>query len=164
MSLLLLPFQSCGSANKIDNTPVPKFELDRFLGQWYEIARYDHKFERGLNRVTAEYSMRDDGKVRVLNTGYKDGVKQTAEGKAKVVNPELGDGYLKVAFFWIFYADYRVLLIDEDYQYALIGSKKDNYLWIMSRTPSIDEETRTILLEEAQSRGYDTNRLIWVRQ
>ena len=158
-------FAPCEAAPpKLDNTVIPHFELEKFLGKWYEIARFDHKFERDLHYVTAEYSLREDGKVKVLNTGYKNGEKKQAEGKAKIVEPELQNGYLKVAFFLFFYADYRILLLDDDYQYALIGSKKDNYLWIMSRTPELDEDIKYRILREARRRGYDTHSLIWVRQ
>jgi lipocalin len=148
----------------MNTTTVKELDLQRYLGTWYEIARFDHSFERGLVGVTATYSMRDDGKIRVLNQGYKnslDGKLSVAEGKAKLTNEP---GKLKVSFFWIFYADYFIMELDENYQWALIGSKSDKYLWILSRTPKLDEPTKNLILEKAKNRGYDTSKLIWVEQ
>ena len=124
--------------------------------------RFDHRFESGLAGVTATYSMRDDGKIRVLNQGYKntlDGELSVAEGKAKFTAEP---GKLKVSFFWIFYADYLVMELDENYQWALIGSKSDKYLWILSRTPKLEDNVKILVLNHATKRGYDTSKLIWV--
>ncbi|HSM49423.1 MAG TPA: lipocalin family protein [Draconibacterium sp.] len=143
---------------------VKELDLQRYLGTWYEIARFDHRFERGLVGVTATYSMREDGKIRVLNQGFKntlDGELSVAEGKAKLTGEP---GKLKVSFFWIFYADYLVMELDENYQWALIGSTSDKYLWILSRTSKLDESTKNLILEKARNRGYDTSKLIWVEQ
>lgn len=162
---MLVSFSSCTAGNKgIDNTPVSSLELERFLGKWYEVARYDHKFERGMDNVTAEYSVREDGKVKVVNSGIKDGVEKVAEGKAKLPDPEGNPAHLRVSFFWFFYSDYNVLMLADDYSYALIGSSSDKYLWILSRTPQLDEQAKASLLAEAARRGYDTESLIWVRQ
>ncbi|HSM46426.1 MAG TPA: lipocalin family protein, partial [Draconibacterium sp.] len=146
----------------MNTATVKELDLQRYLGTWYEIARFDHRFERGLVGVTATYSMREDGKIRVLNQGYKnslDGKLSVAEGKAKLTNEP---GKLKVSFFWIFYADYLVMELDENYQWALIGSTSDKYLWILSRTPKLDESTKNLILEKARNRGYDISKLIWV--
>lgn len=151
----------------MDFSTVEELDLDRYLGTWYEIARFDHSFERGLVGVTANYSYRNDGKIKVLNTGYKntlDGPYSEAVGKAKQPNPEKEPGKLKVAFFWIFYADYFILELDDDYQWVLIGSSSDKYLWILSRTPQLEQETRDYILKKATERGYDTSKLIWVEQ
>ncbi|MGB1004861.1 MAG: lipocalin family protein, partial [Salibacteraceae bacterium] len=134
--LLFLPlFYSCQSqTTMIDKTVVKELVLEKYLGTWYEIARYDHSFERNLVGVTATYSMRDDGKIKVLNAGYKntlDGKLSEAEGKAKIPNAN-EPAKLKVSFFWIFYGDYFVLELDENYQWAVIGSSSDKYLWILS--------------------------------
>lgn len=145
----------------VDNRVVDHLDLNRYLGSWYEIARFDHRFERGMEQTKATYSLREDGNIDVLNTGMKDGEAKTAEGKAKLTDtPAL----LRVSFFGPFYSDYRVMLIDPDYQYALIGSGSDNYLWILSRTPQLTDQAKRILLNEAKRRGYDTSKLIWVRQ
>jgi len=146
--------------------PVDHFSLERYLGKWYEIARLDHSFERGLTRVTAEYSLRDDGGVRVLNRGYSaqaDKWKE-AEGKAYFVNgPD--QGYLKVSFFGPFYASYIVFGIDhENYQYALVCGPDKSYLWILSRSPEMQPGVRDKLVAQAAAAGFDTGRLIFVDQ
>jgi lipocalin len=169
--LLFLPVSmflngGCQTENKpkMNTETVKELDLNRYLGTWYEIARFDHRFERGLVGATATYSMRDDGKIKVINQGYEntlDGKLSVAEGKAKLT----GDpGKLKVSFFWIFYGDYFILELDNDYQWALIGSSSDKYLWILSRTPQLDDQTKGLILKKAEKRGYDTSKLIWVEQ
>jgi lipocalin len=150
----------------IDTRTVKNLDLDKYLGTWYEIARFPHTFEKGMVGVTATYSIRKDGKIRVVNQGYKgtlDGKLQTAEGKAKVPDPE-DPARLKVSFFLFFYGDYFVLELDEDYQWAMIGSSSPNYFWILSRTPQMDQEVYRMLLENARERGYDLSKLIEVEQ
>jgi len=150
----------------IDKTTVKELDLKRYLGTWYEIARFPHSFEKDLVGVTATYSLRDDGKIEVLNQGYKntlDGKLSKAIGKAKIPNL-LEPGKLKVSFFWIFYADYFVLELDENYQYVMIGSSSDNYFWILSRTPQMEPAIYEMLLEKARTRGYKLEKLIKVQQ
>lgn len=147
-------------AGDIDNTPVKSFDLQRFLGSWYEVARYDHWFERGMEQTKAAYKLRTDGKIEVLNTGIKSGKPKESKGKAKTTATT---GLLRVSFFGPFYSDYRILLVDKDYQYALIGSSSDSYLWILSRKPQLTNQARQLILKEAQRRGYDTGKLIWVK-
>ncbi len=165
---LLFFIVSGGCQNKksvqLNTTTVKELDLQRYLGTWYEIARFDHSFERGLVGATATYSLRDDGKIKVLNQGYKntlDGVLNVAEGKAKLTDEP---GKLKVSFFWIFYADYYIMELDENYRWALIGSKSDKYLWILSRTPKLEDNVKNLILHHAVKRGYDTSKLIWVEQ
>ncbi len=151
----------------MDTTTINELDLDRYLGTWYEIARYDHSFERDVVGVTANYSYREDGKIKVVNAGYKnslDGKYNEAVGKAKQPNPEGDPGKLKVSFFWIFYADYYILELDKNYQWALIGSSSDKYLWILSRTPQLEQETLEHIVSKAEEHGYDTSKLIWVEQ
>lgn len=143
---------------------IPEFELKKYLGKWYEIARFNHSFEKGMTNVTAEYSLRSDGKVRVLNSGWKDGKKKIAEGKARQPDPLREPSKLEVSFFWFFYSDYNVLLLDKDYRYALVGSRSPGYLWILSRTPSIPDDVKEAMIDEAVKLGYDTSKLIWVDQ
>lgn len=143
----------------VDNSVVSELDLQRFLGTWYEIARFDHRFEQGMEQTKANYMLRDDGNIDVLNTGIKNGKPQTAKGKAKLTDVP---AMLRVSFFGSFYSDYRVMLINSDYMYALIGSWNDKYLWILSRTPQLSDSIKTIILSEAQRRGYDTESLIWV--
>lgn len=150
----------------IDKTVVKELDLQRYLGRWYEIARYDHSFERGLVGVTANYSMRDDGKIKVVNGGYKgslDGEFSEAIGKAKIPNTDI-PSKLKVSFFWIFYGDYFVLELDKDYQWAVIGSSSDKYLWILSRTPKMDGKIYNLLLSKLKKRGYNISKLIKIEQ
>ena len=143
---------------------IPEFKLSKYLGKWYEIARFNHHFENGMTNVTAEYSMRPDGMVKVLNSGWKDGKKKVAEGKARQPDPLKDPSYLEVSFFLNFYSDYNILLLDKDYRYVLVGSRSPKYLWILSRQPSIDDEVRDAILTEAVKLGYDTSKLIWVDQ
>lgn len=155
-----------GQNAMIDKTVVKDLDINKYLGTWYEIARYDHRFERGLEGVTAHYSFRKDGKIRVENSGYKgtlDGQKSTSIGKAKIPDPSV-PSKLKVSFFWFFYGDYFVLELDENYQWALIGSSSDNYLWILSRKPVIDESLYQDLISKLKKRGYDVEQLIRVKQ
>ena len=151
----------CVSGPKVDNAPVAALDLNRYLGEWYEIARFDHSFERGVEQAKANYSLKDDGTIKVVNSGVKDGKPKTAIGKGKRTDLP---GLLRVSFFGPFYADYRVMMIDEGYTYALVGSSGADYLWLLSRTPGLSETAKPELLAEARRRGYDTGRLIWVRQ
>lgn len=144
--------------------PVNNFELDRYLGTWYEIARLDHSFERGLTRIQAEYSLRDDGGVRVLNKGYsvEKQAWQEAEGKAYFVeSPD--QGYLKVSFFGPFYGSYVVFGLDqENYQYAFVSGPDTTYLWLLARTPQVAPEVLDAFKQAARERGFDTEQLIYV--
>ena len=150
----------------IDKSTVENFKLNKYLGTWYEIARLPNRFEKDLVGVTATYKMRNDGKVAVINQGYKnnlDGKLKKATGKARIPDP--AKAKLEVSFFWIFYSDYYIMELDTvDYQYALVGSSSDNYLWILSRTPQMEEEIYTRLMANAQKRGYDTNDVFKVPQ
>ena len=151
----------CVSGPKVDNVPVAALDLNRYLGEWYEIARFDHSFERGVEQAKANYTLNEDGTIKVVNSGIKNGKPKTAIGKGKVTDtPAL----LRVSFFGPFYADYRVMMIDDDYAYALVGSGGADYLWILSRTPTISDAVKSALLVEARRRGYDTSKLIWVKQ
>lgn len=157
-----MPMVAC--TKEFDNSTVREFDLSRYLGEWYEIARYDHSFERGMDNTMAQYILQEDGKVVVLNSGWKNGDYKIAEGKAKYPDPENKPGALKVSFFLFFYSDYNVMMVDEYYQISLVGSKSDKYLWILSRTPVPDQDLLESVLIEAERRGYDTSQLIWVDQ
>lgn len=144
--------------------PIENFKLDKYLGKWYEIARLDHSFERGLNRVTADYSLRDDGGVRVLNRGYsqKENAWKEAEGKAYFVKGS-DQGHLKVSFFGPFYGSYIVFELDhENYQYALVCGPKKSYLWILARSPEMKQDRKDSLIAKAAQSGFDTSKLIFV--
>lgn len=143
----------------VDNSVVKDFDTERFLGNWYEIARFDHRFERGMEQTKAAYTLQKDGTIKVLNTGMKNGKPKQSEGRAKLTDtPAL----LRVSFFGPFYSDYRIMLLDKNYQYALIGGGSDNYLWILSRSSLLSDDVKTTILDEAKRRGYDISKLIWV--
>jgi apolipoprotein D and lipocalin family protein len=142
--------------------PVREFELQRYLGTWYEIARLDHAFERGLEQVTATYSMRDDGGVRVLNRGYAVDQREwmEAEGKAYFVR-RADEGYLKVSFFGPFYGSYVIFDLDkEHYQYAFVCGPNKSYLWLLARTPAVSDAIRERFLRQATRLGFATENLI----
>ena len=163
VAALTLLFLGCvGVPENIE--PVGDFKLEKYLGKWYEVARLDHSFERGMTRVTAEYSLREDGGVRVVNRGYlpeKDTWKQ-AEGKAYFVEGT-DRGYLKVSFFGPFYGSYIVMELDrEQYQYALVCGPNRSYLWILSRSPDMAKDVRDRLVARAAESGFDVSGLIFV--
>lgn len=169
LALLLFILGSCSiSAEKLKSMDhVKNVDLERYTGTWYEIARFPHAFEKNLVGVTATYSLKSNGKIEVLNEGYKnslDGKYKKAKAFAKV--PDKSDtGHLKVFFFWPFGADYIILELDkENYQYALVGSSSENYLWILCRTPQMDPQIYQLLLTKAASRGYDIGKLQKVPQ
>jgi apolipoprotein D and lipocalin family protein len=145
-------------------TAVKGFEVERYMGRWYEIARLDHRFERGLSNVTAEYALRVDGSVAVTNRGYdaESGSWQEVQGVAHL----LGDGdvgSLKVSFFWPFYAGYHIIALDHTgYQYAMVAGSSRRYLWVLSRTTDMDPATVRDLLKRASEWGFDTDELILV--
>lgn len=146
--------------------PVTGFEVNRYLGKWYEIARLDHWFERGLSNISAEYSLRDDGDLRVINRGYNDKKKQwqSAEGRAKFTGPS-NVGSLKVSFFGPFYGGYNIIDLDKkNYQYVMIAGNDRSYLWILSRTPTLAPEIKTTLIEEARQLNFPVDQLIYVEQ
>lgn len=165
VSILML-FLLTGCSGTPDGlTPVSGFDGQRYLGTWYEIARLDHSFERGLERVTAHYSRNPDGSIRVINRGYDPAQQkwQQAEGIAKFVSsPDVG--HLKVSFFGPFYGGYNVLLLDADYQYALVSGPNRDYLWLLARTPTLAPTTYDQVLEQARQMGFDTQQLIRVKQ
>lgn len=146
-------------------SPVENFNVNRYLGRWYEIARFDHSFERHLINVTADYQKHTDGNIEVINTGYNT-EKQTwqqAVGVAKLVqSPEIG--HLKVAFVEPFYASYVIFFLDADYQHAAVTGYNRNYLWLLSRTPQVTQETYQNFVNLAQQKGFDVEQLIAVDQ
>lgn len=165
--LALLPLLLAGCVGMPDGVrPVQGFDLERYLGRWYEIARLDHSFERGLDQVTATYSLREDGGVRVINRGYATAKEEwrEAEGKAYFVEgPETG--YLKVSFFGPFYGSYIVFELDHDgYQYAFIAGPTHDYLWLLARTPTVPDAVITRFERLAREAGFDLGELIYPTQ
>jgi len=146
--------------------PVDSFDATRYLGTWYEIARLDHAFERGLTQVTATYSLRADGGLKVVNQGWsaQDGTWKSATGKAFFVK-DPGQGYLKVSFFGPFYGSYVVFDLDRvGYQYALVAGPNTSYLWLLSRTPALEAAKQRELIAKAKALGFDTTKLVIVDQ
>ncbi|MCH9638326.1 MAG: lipocalin family protein [Betaproteobacteria bacterium] len=146
--------------------PVKNFDETKYLGKWYEIARLDHSFERGLSRVTAEYELRSDGGIKVVNRGFSvaENRWKEADGKAYFVKAS-NEGYLKVSFFGPFYGSYIVFDLDkENYQYAFVSGQNTSYLWLLSRTPTISKEVIERFITKSKALGFDTNSLIFVEQ
>lgn len=154
---------SCNAQSSIDRTTVASLDVERYMGRWYEIARYNHSFERNMEYCKAQYTLLPDGKILVENSGVdsRNGKFRVADGKAK-----LGDhpGQLRVSFFLFFYSDYNILALDNNYEWALIGSKSPKYLWILSRTQRLPDVVLDEILRIAQEKGYDTSKLIMVTQ
>jgi apolipoprotein D and lipocalin family protein len=146
-------------------TPVSGFDVDRYLGKWYEIARLDHSFERGLDKITAQYSLKPGGGLRVVNRGFDvaSGQWREAEGRAYFID-DPQTGRLKVSFFGPFYGSYNVIRLDhKDYQYALVCGPDTSYLWILARSPDLDKAIVDQLVAYAADHGFDTSELIYVR-
>jgi apolipoprotein D and lipocalin family protein len=145
---------------------VEHVDVERYMGTWYEIARFPQRFEKGLVGVTANYTLLPNGKVRVLNSGRKgglDGELRTAEGKARVIDPKT-NAKLKVTFFWPFEGNYWILALGKGYEYAVVGDESRKYLWILSRTPQMDEALYDELVRRAKEKGFDVSRLEKVPQ
>jgi len=148
-----------------DVLPVKKFDISRYLGTWYEIARLEHSFERGLSDITASYSLRDDGGINVVNRGCdaRTGEWRSAQGRAYPVKAS-DTGYLKVSFFGPFYGSYVVFDLDEiGYQYSFVTGPNRSYLWLLSRTPQVKDKVLTKFIGEASELGFNTDKLIFVR-
>lgn len=159
-----LIFKSCSVGIPENATAIQDFDSEQYLGKWYEIARFDFKFEKNLNQVTATYSKNPDGTIKVDNKGYdyiKKEWKQSI-GEAKFVNTE-NEARLKVSFFKPFWSGYNVIDL-VDYKYALIAGKNLDYLWILSREKTLPDNIKTRFLEKAKSIGYNINELVWVEQ
>ena len=147
-------------------TPVKGIEKDKYLGKWHEIARLDHSFERGLNNVTAQYSMRKDGGIKVVNRGFSPKKERWKEsvGKAYFVSDK-STGHLKVSFFGPFYGSYVIYHLDKkDYQYSYVTGPNRKYLWFLSRTPTVSKEQKEHFVKTAKELGYNTDALIFVDQ
>lgn len=166
VGLLSLALSSC-SSNKavrtVDNSTVKQVDVTRYMGQWYEIARYEHSFEKGMTHVKANYRLLSNGNIEVVNSGIKNGKFKVKKGKARQVSIK-DPGKLEVSFFLWFYSDYYIMELDKDYNYAVVGSSSDKYLWILSRTPQIEDSLKQSLLTKISERGYDTISLYFVPQ
>ena len=165
VALLAALLHACAKAPE-GIEPVNDFELQRYLGTWHEIARLDHRFERGLSRVTATYSLRDDGGVHVVNRGFNENTGEWDEAIGKAYFTGESDvGQLKVSFFGPFYGGYNVVELDKaDYRYSLVAGPSRDYLWILSRSPELDPMVLNRLVGYAAELGFATDELIFVDQ
>ena len=163
LSLLTFVF-SCSSHQKTNNKVVENFEVEKYLGTWYEIARLDHSFERGCSNVFAEYSKKEDGGIKVVNTCAKNGKTKSAQARAHFKGGDSSKGFLRVSFFWPFYGNYKIIYLDESYQTAMIDGGNTGYFWILSRQKSIPESELKVLLKKAEDFGFDVSKLIFTKQ
>lgn len=138
-------------------------DLGKYLGKWYEIAHLPAKFQQNCDETTATYTLLDNGSISVINECKKDEKIKVAKGKAKVVD-KMTNAKLKVTFFWPFYGDYWIISLGETYDYAVVGTPDRKYLWILSRTPKMDNNLFSQLIEIAKSKGFDVSKLIITRQ
>ena len=161
IATLIVAIFSCSQPLTVDNSTINTLNIDRYAGKWYEIARLDHRFERGMEQCTAIYTIQPNGSLQIVNQGLKDGKWKVTEGKGKTTE---APGLLRVSFFGPFYSDYRVMMLAPDYSYALVGGGNNDMLWILSRTPTLKKATLDNITREARKRGYDTSKLIWVKQ
>jgi apolipoprotein D and lipocalin family protein len=167
--LLSLMLNGCAAKNGHDMKPLETVDfvnLSRYVGQWYEIARYHHKFQEGCVGSRATYSLRDDGKIAVINECYDgsfSGKLRTAKGKAWVVDTKT-NARLKVSFFWPFAGDYWIIDLGKNYEYAVVGHPARKYLWILSRTPEMSEDVYNNIITGLEKQGYDTAKLIRTEQ
>lgn len=154
---------ACSSKNPPLAT-VEKVELNKYLGTWYEIARYEHYFEKDCKNVTANYSMFDEQTIKVVNKCTNINTNEKKEATARAYAVDDTNSKLKVSFFRPFYGDYWVLVLDKNYEYVVVGTPSREYLWILARTSKIDEKLKNELLEKIKTLGFDTQKLIWTIQ
>ncbi|UYZ84719.1 outer membrane lipoprotein Blc [Entomomonas sp. E2T0] len=164
-AIFSLILTACSTKPPSNVTVVQNFDANRYLGTWYEIARLNHSFEKDLEQVTANYKLRSDGGLDVINRGYNPNKKawKESDGRAYFVDsPNIAS--LKVTFFWPIYGGYNVIVLDDNYQYALVCGPNKNYLWILSRTPTLDQNIKDSLVAKAKELGFATEDLIWIKQ
>ena len=156
-------FTACSSKNPPLQT-VSKVDLNKYLGTWYEIARYEHFFEKDCKNVTANYSIMDENLIQVINSCVKIITNEKKEAKARAYADDNTNSKLKVRFFRPFYGDHWVLILDEQYNYAVVGTPNREYLWILSRTKTIDENIKTDILNKLPSLGFEPSKFTWTIQ
>ena len=163
-ALSLVCLTSCKSTVPKGASPVKPFDVKRYTGKWYEIARLDFKYEKGLNNTTAQYSLNDNGTIQVVNRGYDTAKNEwnEAKGKAKFVDAK-NEAKLKVSFFGPFYSGYNVIALDPEYRYALVAGESLKYLWLLSRETTMPHNIKEKYLQQAKALGYNTDDLVWVK-
>ena len=164
IALLSIFFVSCSTKQETDLQTVKKVDLQRYLGDWYEIARYEHKFQKDCKNVKANYSLREDKKIQVVNSCTKISTNEFKDAKAVAYSVDETNSKLKVSFFRPFYGDYWVLILDENYEYAVVGTPNREYLWILARDNKLPLKIQNDILEKLPSLGFDISKLIWTMQ
>ena len=164
MTLLSLFFVACSTKQDTDLKTVEKVDLQRYLGDWYEIARYEHKFQKDCKNVKANYSLREDKKIQIVNSCTKISTNEFKDAKAVAYNVDETNSKLNVSFFRPFYGDYWILDLDKDYKYAIIGTPSKEYLWILSREKTMNQDLLNKLLEKITNMGFDKSKLIYTVQ
>ena len=163
--VFVMVISSCTNTNITPEIqPVQNFDINKYLGVWYEIARLDNSFQESMQNVTATYSLRKDGGINVLNKGYKTDEKRwsQAQGVAYFMDEKnKQEAYLKVSFFRPFYASYVVFELDKDYTYAYVGGNTKEYLWLLARTKTVSKKIKNDFIEKTKAKGYNTEKLIW---
>ena len=164
-ALLAAAVSGC-SQSTADIPAVTNFVPERYMGEWFEIARLPHRFERNLDYVRAEYALAPDGTIEIVNRGVRDGEERSITGKAKLKDASKSPlkGELRVSFFWPFYSDYRIIELDPEYRHAVVTGSDRDYLWILSRTPTLPREKLAALLERLEKLDFDVSRLEYPRQ
>jgi apolipoprotein D and lipocalin family protein len=164
--LLLILGGISATIAQINRTTVTALDVNRYMGTWYELARYPHVFEKNLVGVSATYALQPDGKITVINQGFKNTLSgQPTLAKGNAFRPDAAiPGKLKVSFFLWFYSDYLVLELEENYQWVIVGSSSDDFLWILSRQAKVSDELYATLVDKVKKRGYDPAKLIRVPQ
>lgn len=158
MLIFALTAYAEGRKQEINTATVPNFDLKAFMGRWYEIARLDNRFERGMTNVIADYTLQPDGKIQIVNSGMRDGKYHETIGRGKVSTQT---GRLRVSFFMFFYSDYNVMAMAQNGEWVLVGGNSPKYLWILARKKSLPVETLNHIIGLARDRGYDTDALIF---
>jgi len=160
---IILFFTACSQKNLPLET-VKQVDINKYLGTWYEIARYEHFFEKDCKNVTANYSLMDEETIKVINKCTKIQTNEKKEALGRAYALDSSNSKLKVSFFRPFYGDYWVLILDENYNYVLVGTPSREYLWILSRTSKIDEKIKNDILQKLPNLGFDASKLIWTIQ
>lgn len=162
---LLIGLAACSTNPPPGIHVVGNFDIQRYAGRWYEIARLDHSFERGMSDVSATYTLQQDGSVQVLNRGYQESESKWKEAVGRALFNSTPDvASLKVSFFGPFYGGYHVIALDPDYRWALVAGNDNSYLWILARDKQLPQTTIDHLLAQARQAGFDTQALIWIKQ
>lgn len=162
IAITALLFHGCTTASEPYLPTVKNLDVNKYMGKWYEIAKYENRFEMGCENASAIYSLNSDGTIKVANSCTKKGKIDTAIGKAYSTNKE--NTKLKVSFFWPFKGNYWVIMLDKDYKYAVVSEPSRKYLWILARTKTLPDDTTKMIVSKLKDLHFDTDKLIFVKQ